>query len=75
MTLSRPKNQSILLRIANHNLQEDNFHKFISNIDKQYSCDILAMNIHQERIFGDGEGYRPGDEKNREISYIHKNKL
>ena len=30
---------------------------------------------HQERILGDGEGYRPGDEKNREISYIYKNKL
>ena len=55
--------------------KSDNFHKFISNIDEQYSCDILAMNIYQERILGDGEGCRPGDEKDREISYICRNRL
>ena len=41
MTLSHPKNQSILLRIANDNPLKDNFHNFIFYFDKKYGFSII----------------------------------
>jgi hypothetical protein len=31
--------------------------------------------LHQGRVFGDGEGGRSGDEKNRKIGYTYRHRL
>jgi hypothetical protein len=36
--------------------------------------EVLGSSI-QRRVFGDGEGGKSGDEKNREIRYIYKHRL